>query len=187
MIEGAMRIGMRALEQLDDLQRASLLLGFSFAHLLFQSTCQHQRQHFPISHERPQRVSEGRGLVLLDEEVRGPRTAITRNQRQWKQPPPADSDQQDDEGDCCERAETMQHTSRWPAVLAQIIRPEIGEGTEGTFGHVKQHKLSVFAIADLVPFRELTVCVTRHSNLTMMSMDRQDQALCLAVPRVVSA
>src|SRR6185436_404451 len=85
--------------------------------LVLQSPRQHQCQHFPITHEGPKRISECRGSILLDKKMADPRAAITRNQRQWKQPPPADSDQQNDEGDCYERAEAMQRTSRGLAVL----------------------------------------------------------------------
>ena len=70
--------------------------------LTLQPSHQHQPKHLPVTHERPERISESRGTILLNEEMAHP-------------------------GERSQSADTVEETRSGFAVLAQIIRPEIGK------------------------------------------------------------
>ena len=82
-------------------------------------------------------MRERSGPVLLNEEMRRPGKGVTRNQRQRKQPPFADGHQKHHKADCCKRAQAMQHARRRLAVLAEIVRPELGKRIELSSRHGK--------------------------------------------------
>src|ERR1043165_2197002 len=54
-----------------------------------------------------------------------PCEAVTGNKPEKEQPPLSDRDQVDDQRDAQRRANQVQHTSRGPAVLRQVERPEL--------------------------------------------------------------
>src|SRR5260221_14037903 len=147
---------MRALEQLDDLFSARFALGLGFSHLmerghpcphsalgaldltepsltvgllsrLAQPARQHQRQQFPIAHERPQRMLESCRSILLNKEMRRPGKGVPRPERQRKQPRLSDRNESKRKTEGGEGAETRQHPGGRLAVLAKIVRPEVGK------------------------------------------------------------
>ena len=90
-----------------------------------QPSGQHQRQHFPITHERPERVPECCRAVLFNEEMRGPRKGITWHQGERKQPPPAVHDEKNEKTNRDQGAGTVQQAGGQLAVFTQVIGPEI--------------------------------------------------------------
>src|SRR6185369_1080965 len=56
----------------------------------------HQRDHFVVSHERPERILERGGFVLLNQEMREPRAAVPGHQSEQEQPPSARRNQIDE-------------------------------------------------------------------------------------------
>ena len=70
-------------------------------------------------------MGESCGPVPLDEKMRHPRESVTRNQRQWKQPPLAHGNQQNGKAESAERADAMKPARRGLAVFAEIIGPEV--------------------------------------------------------------
>ncbi len=91
------------------------------------SAGEHQRDHFVITHERPERILERRRLVFLDEEMRQPRAAVTGNEAQKEQPPLPDRDQVDQQSDACGRADQVKDARRRAAVFCDVKRPELSK------------------------------------------------------------
>ena len=95
--------------------------------LCLQPPGKHERQHFPIAHERPKRMRESCGPVPLDEKMRNPRASVTWNQDKRKQPPFIERNQQNGKAQSADRPGAMKQARRGLAVLAEIIGPEIIE------------------------------------------------------------
>lgn len=87
----------------------------------------HQSQHPPIADERPERMRERGRTILLDEEMRGPRQRVPGHERERKQPPLSKRDQCQQQNQRGDRAHGVQQSRGWLSVLAEIVRPEVGE------------------------------------------------------------
>lgn len=88
-----------------------------------------------ITPEGPERVLECCGPVLFNEEVTDPGGAVTRNQPEKKQPPASRGDEIDNAANSHRSAEKVKQTCCRPAVLGNIVRPEVGEGVKCFFAH----------------------------------------------------
>src|ERR1044072_4229119 len=105
-----------------------MLPRIQFLDLRIHAARQHQGDHFVIAHERPERVLERRRLVLLDQKMREPRTAVTRHETEKEQPPSSSRNQIDQKRDAGRGSDQMEPTRRGLAVLRQIERPKLREG-----------------------------------------------------------
>ena len=70
-------------------------------------------------------MNESGRSILLNEEMCGPGECIAGYKPQRKQPPLADRDEPDYNGDRRKRPYTMQHARGRLAVLAEVIWPEV--------------------------------------------------------------
>ena len=80
-------------------------------------------------------MRECRGPVLFDEKMAGPRKCVSGYEGQRKQPPFATGNHPDEKRYGYQGAKTMHYSSGRLAVLAQIVRPEIGKRFELPFIH----------------------------------------------------
>ena len=96
-------------------------------HFPTHSARQHHPDHFVLAHKRPKRILKRGGLVLLDEEVANPGTAVTRDQSQRKEPPFANDDEVNDAAECDAGTNQVEQTRAGIAVFGNIVGPELGE------------------------------------------------------------
>ena len=101
----------------------------SFCTLNFgiHTALQHHPDHFVVAHERPQRILKSCRLVFLDEEVTDPCRAVSRDQRQRKEPPLADDDKVNNAAERDGSADEMQQTRAGMAVFPNVVGPEFRE------------------------------------------------------------
>jgi hypothetical protein len=101
-------------------------LGYSL-NLSIHPASQHQPDHFVIADEGPERMLKRCRLVLLDEEVTDPGRAVTRDQREGKEPPLADDDEVNDAAECDGGANEVKQTCARTAVFRNVVWPEFSE------------------------------------------------------------
>src|SRR5712692_6974338 len=119
--------------------------GLKTANFIINIAGQHQREHLPVAHERPERMRESCRPVLFDEEMSRPRQAVTRHKRQRKQPPPARRDEENQQDHRNESTDGVQRPRGRLPVLTQIVWPEVSERIEPALIH---NELSAAILAD---------------------------------------
>src|SRR5260370_5345185 len=119
--------------------------GLKTANFIINFAGQHQREHLPVAHERPERMRESCRPVLFDEEMSRPRQAVTRHKRQRKQPPPARRDEENQQHDRNESTDGVQRARGRLPVLTQIVWPEVSELIEPA---LSLNELSAYLLAD---------------------------------------
>src|SRR5712671_5132166 len=83
-------------------------VAMNTANFIVHLAADHQRQHLPVTHERPERMLESCGPVLFDKEMSRPCQAVTGHKRQRKQPPLADGDQENQQRQRRDRTDGVQ-------------------------------------------------------------------------------
>src|SRR6266480_329968 len=105
------------------------------ANFIINLAGQHQPEHLPVAHERPEWMHESCGPVFFDEEVSRPCQAVARHKRQRKQPPPARRDEQNQQHHRRKSTGGVQQARGRLAVLAQVVWPEVGKRIEPALIH----------------------------------------------------
>lgn len=100
-----------------------LPIGTPF-NLSAHSSGEHQCDHLVIADERPERILKRRGLVLLDQKMREPGAAVTRNQAKREEPPSSGCDQINDQSNGGGGANQVKPTRRGSAVFRHVEGPE---------------------------------------------------------------
>lgn len=120
----------------DQIAGPSSLLRSSYALDLFShSARKHQPDHLIIGQERPDGVPECRGPVSLDKEMAGPGGSVSGDEGEREKPPPAVRKKRGGAGEYRNRTGRMQRTCGGPAMLGDVVRPELGEGFHVTLCH----------------------------------------------------
>src|SRR5215213_9536951 len=96
---------------------------------------EHERDHLVVAHERPERVLERGGAVVLDEEVADPRGRVAGHERDGQPAPAPRRRERDKQGRARQRARRVQGARRGSAVLAHVEGPELLERLHLALSH----------------------------------------------------
>lgn len=127
---------------------------------------QHQSHHLVIGEERPERILESSGLVLLNKEVRYPGCPIAGYESERNEEPALHNQTSRQGCQCRDAANQVKGTRGWPAVFGKVVGPELPKRFEAVVCHIAISVLVIGALY-LVPCTSLTMrpCAVQQSTL----------------------